>query len=132
MGDKMWLLTRGSYSDFEPLAVFATEEAALRAKEAGLGEDVESIPLNPELVMPPEGYRRVCIEMTRDGDVKYCKEELFQPDAVAGIMAIKPSYLDWAESRSVFFGTVWAKDETHAIKIANELRAQQIAMEVPQ
>jgi hypothetical protein len=117
---KLYLVSNGEYSDYHFCGIYTTKELAKEAiKYYGSIRDIEEIETD---VFPehPKGYYRFDIEMTENGDVIISK------------------YADCSNidvDQSIYFYVLadnlrlkcWAKDEKHAIKITNEIRAQLIA-----
>jgi hypothetical protein len=139
--EKAWMVTRGRYSDYGMIAVF-TDEASAKAYAEMLvanggvsdydGAEVEEVPLNPSIPVLPAGCNPYCVRMERNGD------SLARVDDY-GFWA----NADWGDRRchwmkrgrggavigkiAVWQFSVTARDEEHAVKIANERRVQLIA-----
>lgn len=120
---KVYLVSRGDYSDYHVCGAYSTQENAERAKAIYSGgysdacietRDLDSFEDIPEGLLP------YLVKMRRDGTV----------DEVARESADGRCGHDWApygDGESVAFYML-ARDEEHAIKIANERRGQLIAM----
>lgn len=114
MGQKVYLVTAGEYSDYHLCSVHSTAEKANLAKKLFASEndikefEVDSIPDHPEGLFP------YCVFMDKEGCVRWIglkSVEDFEPESG------KPT----TDGKTVVF-SMWAEDETHAIKIANEQR----------
>jgi hypothetical protein len=130
----VWLIESGSYSDYHVSGVYLSKEDALRvAKFLGLGEDeVREWKLNPGIAELNKGLRQYRIVMRRDGTVENVDtvDDPYDLDTCLTVWD-RPNAPFWKEKgikvQSAISGTVWARNDKHAIKIANEFRAQKIA-----
>ncbi len=139
---KIWLVCTGEYSDYGVVALFDDAHKADAEEFAKLvGGYVEEHPLslNPTHQDPPAGQSFFYLEMCRDGslgswlgsDKGIKKKETLQDDGTLR----ESSYRLWThaecplERRSHWRLNVWmyARDEKHAIKVANEIRIQILA-----
>jgi len=144
----VWLATEGDYSEYRVMAVFSTEGAARQYVAAGHAERVELTELDPEFTALPVGHRLCVVCMMRDGST-FGDDYHRTPDAVRwngddawcgmtmdqahrGYTVIRPL------AKTAAYGTVagymrtaiMARDEEHAIKIANDRRTQLIARDL--
>ena len=112
----VWLVTDGDYSEYHVVGIFSTEEKARRFVElfGGHWDEEELDPFTREIRAGVVAYQ---IRMAEDGDV----------------ISIYATGLP-EEHSPVFFhyndeytGTIHAKSEKHAIKIANDKRRALIA-----
>lgn len=122
----VFLVTHGNYSDYKVCAVFtekALAEKYINSFEENSYEDfrIENYILNPYNKELSNDYKPYFLRMTREGK---CTE-----------IIIKDSSFGF-ESGDIDFGfdinknmyiSIFAKDEIHAIKIANEKRVQLLA-----
>lgn len=113
---KIYLVTDGSYSDYHLCCVCSTPEKAEEAKVLYQADnDVEVYELDG-LPDHPAGMLPFCVQMDAEGfasdvsreSVDYCVEQ-------------KPDWEPYGDDASVAFH-MWATDEKHAVKIANERR----------
>jgi hypothetical protein len=113
----LYVVTSGEYSDYRVRGIYSTHEKAEQARDFFNTEnDIEEHEIDALPEHPP-GMLRYTVLMDRDGRV----------DSVARVDA-GGSYYEWTVRDAVFVGFhVWARDETHAIKIANDRRAQLLA-----
>lgn len=121
---KIYIVTEGSYSDYHIVGTFSTKEKAEEHSLLVLGEErqfydakVEEWDID-EIVDHPKGMFFYNVVMTKDGKTQECKNvgcEYKNTDAPYGDNANFSFYM-------------WARDEKHAIKIANERRTQLIAL----
>lgn len=117
----VYLVTRGSYSDYHVCCVCSTMKKAEYAKRLyNADNDIEPYDVN-HFMGHPVGTLWYEVTMDRDGNVSKCKIE--NPEW-ANDVEWKP-YGDG--NRVTFF--MWAKTDKHAIKIANERRVALIASE---
>ena len=124
MTTKIYLVTDGEYSDFKVIHIASTPEKAEYAKRLYKADnDVEEWVLD-ELQEHPRGMLYYYVWMQEDGTSRICQATPFclatqewEPSALYERMMVVPC---------VRFAA-WAKDEQHAVKIANERRVQLIA-----
>jgi hypothetical protein len=131
-----YLVTAGTYSEYHVIAGFSTKEKAEEylsywVAHGDLGQTwgskekpdarVESVPWDPPLRDLVDGRSLYRVRMKNDGEVKEITEQnlpVESPDE-----EIETSIDSWDH----MYTYVRAKDEAHAIKIANERRVQMIA-----
>jgi hypothetical protein len=140
----VWVVEQGQYSGYRVVGVFSSEgnarliADALNAPEEGKyvpGHDVASVaewPLDPAVAELNAGHYRFNVTMLRDGTVEGIGREPIEWPVSAEVAMWKRAYPakdagGKATEVETLNGTVWAKDEAHAVKIVNELRAQMIA-----
>ena len=132
----IWVIEQGSYFDYRVCGVYSTRENAQRmCEQINKGSYVEATvrewPLDPGIEHLNAGRNLYLVCMRRDGTVERCERE----DIWGDFELANWVYL-WERSKlpafrgknveDVLHGYFWAEDETHAIKSANELRAQWI------
>ena len=109
---KVYVVVKGSYSDYTEIAVFSTEELAKNFINMFInrydGPYVKEYELD-EMVYP-EGMANYQVSHGKDG----LEVRPVDPD----------EYVPITEIHTGFFMTVWAKDEDHAKKIALDKFAQ--------
>lgn len=128
----VWLIESGSYSDYRVVGIFSTREKALLVANAiELNEyDINEWKIDPVIDELNKDMWQYEVLMLRDGEVERVKRR----DA---IFDFKNSVFIWNRPNApaymgknkpqVLVCCVWAKDEKHAVKIANEIRTQKIA-----
>jgi hypothetical protein len=133
-GKSIWLIEQGEYSDYSVRGVFSTKENAERiaALFAG-GYDTPSVnewTLDPGVEETLKGWKQYNLTILRDGTVERCEP---------GRSYLNLADHEWLWERTkapAYQGkgipdalqlTVWAADEVHAVKVANERRVQWIA-----
>lgn len=122
----VFLVTTGEYSDYRVTGVFSTRENAATFMEASGGKanfnDVEEYDLDAAVSLIQSGLRSFLVYMLRDsGDkatVSAVRASEIGTDRDTGWVYERLS--NW--SGPVFRVGVWARDEQHAVKIANEKR----------
>lgn len=125
----LYVVTAGEYSSYGIRAIFDSEEKAKEyVAELGTG-DIELYGLNKEA-----SGQRYSIEMDLNGNVVSCKAvSLKDGDTIHGYihrpLGFKKLRQPWEREHPCFICSVLAKDEKHAIKIANEMRIEAIAYE---
>lgn len=116
---KVYVVTDGEYSDRRTMGIYSTEEKAKDARRLYASDnEVEEYELDLLPAHPP-GMLRYWVRMDIQGNVS----EMVACSAEAGI---DYDWLPHHDRVSVDFH-VWATDEIHAAKIANEKRAQLVA-----
>lgn len=134
---KVWVIEKGSYSDYRVVGVYTTKKKSERVAEAINAGDsyndatVSEWPLDPGYDAINQGRKPFSITMLRDGAV----ERVGRDDV--SYYNIGDQYSIWERTKAPAYkgkgipdalnATVWARDEKHAIKIASERRAQMIA-----
>lgn len=131
---KVFLVSTGRYSEYAVRGIFSTEEKALYAKKYWNSEnDIEPFELDA-LPEHPKDCFFFQVAMDRNGNFDRAKSSPLrqycgfsesgvspcEPDAFARDYRLIGLTNHW-----MFY--VWAHDETHAIKIANERRTALIA-----
>jgi hypothetical protein len=133
----VWVVECGEYSDYRVVGVFTSEKnARMIASAVNAGESNEAKvakwKLDPAVAELRKDYHQFVITMRPDGTV----ENLIKQES--------PSFYDiigklwvWERTQASAYkgqdvtdavhGTVWARNEKHAIKIANEKRLQYLA-----
>jgi hypothetical protein len=130
----VYLVSRGSYSDYRVVAVFSSRKRAQDFIDLVADEEwneIEKYELDPPTVdLVRKGYRYFQVEMLRDGSVlevsavpltAYAIEDCPSTEKVSDFYFIPGS------DGEALAALVWAKDERHAVKIVNDKRAQMIA-----
>ena len=122
--EKVYLISRGSYSDYSVVGAFSTKEKAEQfIKEAKETEQVGCYQLNDEIeelgidcLTTPKGLHPYTVYFNKEK-----------------VISTHPSYVEEMQTVIKPYGyakqlSCWAKDEQHATKIANEIRVQLIAL----
>ena len=117
---KLLLVAAGYYSDYHLCGIYSTQEKAEYAKKLYDADEIEEYALD-ELPVHPKGMLLFSVSMKKDGDDSH----VYQRDASEAEDADEWQPLGNPTERFEFH--MWAKDEEHAIKIANERRVQLIA-----
>jgi hypothetical protein len=134
MGErKVYLVSRGSYSNYSIEAVFDSLELAELYTKTFPGSggydcepSIETYTLNPLVPEMRAGMALYELEMDRNGEVSYLRAA---PDVdPAAVRYVARPYSGGKGLPQRFSVYVLATDEQHAVKIANERRVQMIAM----
>ena len=140
MNKSVWVIEKGSYSDYRVVGVYSTEAGARLVCDRINGDDrhylatVAEWPLDPGVEAINKGLSPFVVWMLRDGtteqvwmdtdDFEYTLDDkpTIRRRSTApinkGKKVVPPDCLT---------ARVFAKDEAHAIKIVNEYRTQMIA-----
>lgn len=126
----VYIVTEGSYSDYHIIAVFDSAKKAQDFIDAYVpGGEIEKFELNPCELELREGWKYYCVEMERDGSAHVRTDGAL--DYIKEAMQNESNLVLRHSGNNVFRTALetycLAKDEQHAIKIANERRAQLIA-----
>jgi hypothetical protein len=122
---KVYAATSGSYSDYGIVAIFSTKEAAQLFMERHPNQwndwnDIEEYDLDPGVLQMRKGYSHWMVQMEEDGSTisaeasgRYNLEAAPDKALRAESAGRRARWFNW-------YG--WAKDQQHALKIANEHR----------
>lgn len=128
MSKKVYIITRGDYSDYHICACFSTrKQAEERLHLYGDGDaEIEEWDLDKAIILP-EGLIPWCVRMNKnDGEVftaRHVPLDEFEDRNYITEEKLRGHF--WYDTFEIY---VLAKDEKHAIKIANEKRTQGIAL----
>lgn len=136
----VWVVERGEYSDYRVEGVYSTRENAERIAAAFNGSGswrdatVAEWEMDPGIDRLGKNLRSFSITMLRDGTVESVDERdrawvNITDDSTFHIWrrTQAPAYRDKPGVVDALRADVWARNEKHAVKIANEKRAQMIA-----
>ncbi len=116
---KVYVTSTGSYSDYKVTGVFTSlDKASFASKLQGDDNDPQEFEVDV-IVDHPEGMFWYRVRMDEFGHASSIRTE--RPPI--------ENYLEWrpcGDNKNMYF-YMWASDEKHAVKIANERRAQLIA-----
>ena len=130
---KIYAVSQGEYSGYEIFGLYSTKELAEEAKKLFASDNgIEEYELDA-LPAHRKGLYFWEVAMNRQGDIV--------PDRRSEAGVVRTSVTEYREGNDAYpvdssFRSkktdamrfrVWAKDEGHAIKVANERRAQMIA-----
>lgn len=121
---KIFVITKGSYSDYSIVGMFSTKEKAQQALDVlsiyDKNDNIEEYELDELDTLTKKfkrGYRIYRVEMDRDGNVKDDIEVTNDID----------TWINKNQQRGMLWGNVLAKNEQQAVKIMNDRRTQFIA-----
>ena len=147
---KVYIVTDGDYSDYHIVGVYTDKEKAEKYTSTYSGR-VEEHDTDPDIPYPPKGYKVWFVGMLKNGTAIYhytmnlpdcvgrCNDApllrwdtpvmgkaipLYPPELLERREKPKDSY-DYKDA--VMYVYVFARNKKHAVKIANEKRAQLIA-----
>ena len=118
---KVYLVTEGDHSDYHVCCVCSTLDKARRAKAIYAADDIEELELDkwPEV---PKGKLRYSVVMDKEGNTAGAShisaEGAWNMEEILPVPCFR---------KSSYRFTMFARDEKHAVKIANDRRAQMIA-----
>lgn len=129
----IYIVTSGSYSDYGINAVFSTKELAQKyidafEKQSFEGFDIEEWELNPFATDLSKGRKPFNILMDIDGNVEKIESKPSYFFFNERISYINAHQAYWNNEKDLLQIAIFANDETHAVKIANEKRTQIIAL----
>jgi hypothetical protein len=116
--NRSYVVSTGTYSDYRVVAVFDSRQEA-ENYTATYGGTVEAYPRNPVVPPAPAGLQRYLIAIYSDRVVVHDRSE----SGVAGTPNLEGTYIEKCTVQGCWCAYVWAKDESHAAKIGNELRS---------
>ena len=119
----VWVIEDGEYSGYRVVGVYSSRENAKKALATFDSGSIARWPLNPNIDEINQGMSRWRVFMRGDGTVEAVDISKSSHESIDYVAKTGHS------SRPFPFisSTVWATDETHAVKIVNEKRAQAIA-----
>ncbi len=123
---KIYMVTSGEYSDYGVDGLFTSKELAQQFVDAfapsGYGgfNDIQEMPLDPHATEVRNGHKPFFVRMDKDGTSSECRIK----DSAYGFDG--EDKLGWDIQGGMYMHT-FAKDQEHAVKIANEKRTQLIA-----
>lgn len=130
---KVYVLTKGCYSDYSIVGIFSTKEKLEEYKKYIPNNDYNDIeeyeinPNKPSLIK--RGYSYWQVFMLKDGHVeKVSRIDNYYKDNNSYVWkrSKAPAYAN-TNTPDVLVSGCWARNEKHAIKITNEKRALYIA-----
>ena len=131
--ETIWIVDKGEYSDYRVIGVFSTKENAVLVADR-FGADVAEWPINPWVDHINQGREPYIVWMERDGTttrVERWPMRYTNRDEEGLMLEKAPRWGGSAWGRPAkgycLRGIVYAKDEAHAVKIANETRSRYIA-----
>lgn len=122
----VFVVTSGSYSDYRIEAVFSSRLLADGFASCFADCQVTEWELDAEQYkIRPDGKILFSVNMGRDGDgqARKCSTD----ETESPLEYIESGMIGSTHYAAEIFGTLYARDEQHAIKIANEKRGQLIA-----
>ena len=126
---KVWVVGNGYYSDYENLAVFSSEGEAENFCEMLNAGSFDSFELDSFANKFPKGKKLYHVTIDKSGD--NASAYIIEPTLDERPLGLRPFYLAtcefFPENDNMRRIECWAKDENHAIKIANDARVQAIA-----
>jgi hypothetical protein len=137
----VWVVEKGSYSDYRVVGVFSSKENAERIRdyintppEDGYIYDDATVaewPLDPGVDALNQGLSRWSVGMLKNGEVERVAPYKYRDE-------LRDEMREWEREEALAYrgkgvpnvlsATVWASDEKHAIKIVNEHRIQMLAL----
>lgn len=130
MDKQIYIVTKGSYSDYCIVAAFLDEVDAdlLASTSSEYRTETYTIGFEHEKMNSlRNGLKPLYVIMGRNGDTESCREGEAEGDSLATTHRIWEQRFGNYPSPSRLFVACWAKDQHHAIKIANEIRVQLIS-----
>jgi hypothetical protein len=122
----VWMIEDGDYSDHHIIGVFSSEENARKMQDK-TGGWIEKRFLDPGINALNDGLTPYRIQMDRDGNMLELEKEKIDERSLSDYPRVGRYPASCGSLIKVAVGTVFAKDESHAVKIMNEHRAQFIA-----
>lgn len=128
----VYVVTSGRYSEYSIDGVFDTRDMAQEFADPFPGMRIEEYTLNPVIPEIRAGLTAFSIYMLRDGSLAQDPNDIgywtSRPEASIVPPEATRRWADLFRGRAVLCCICWARDAQHAIKIANERRAQLIAL----
>ncbi len=128
----IYVVTSGDYSDYSVDGVFDQRDMAQEFVDRIPGARIEEYSLNPAVPEIRAGFSAFSVYMLRDGSLLQDLGDLgywtSRPEASIVPPEVSIRWANRFRGRAVLYCTCWARDAQHAVKIANEHRAQFIAL----
>lgn len=124
----VYAATSGSYSDYSVDAIFSTKARAQAYREAFPKRDwneIEEYVIDQWSTEIERGLIHYNVVMYKDGEVRTVERSEYSCADGHKVYWSMQAY--WRPTKPWANFWVWAKDEKHAVKIANERRVQDIA-----
>ena len=123
---KVYIVTSGDYSDYGIDAVFTNKKTA-EVFAGKIGGEVEIWEISPSDLIDKITHNKIfCVRMNKEGNTDLVMEEDFDSGDIKNAMEKKTEIFKAVDGYSMIT-YMFAKDEKHAVKIANERRVQLIA-----
>lgn len=119
--EKIYVVTDGNYSDYRIMGVFDSKEKAELYIDSFYGR-IEEYVLNPYNEELKNGFKSFAVYMNINGST-----EKYGIKCGNGSTNDNSFFNYYGDDEIYLIANMWAKDEQHAIKIANERRVQYIA-----
>ena len=136
----VWVVEHGEYSDYRVVGVFSSKANAqqiadlVNTTDYGWRDDarVSEWPMDPAVDELRQGFHQFLIDMRRDGTTERIEIQRVSVYELAGSVQMwrrtrAPAYRGNPDKPDVLQAQIWARDEPHAVKIANEHRTRLIA-----
>lgn len=128
--DDVYMVAAGCYSDYHVVGIFSSKKNAKmfisEVYDGGGGKAIITrMPLNPHIDDINNGLKLYFVTMDIDGNTEKIEESkcaYYDDDHLRVWKKTKANFWRKVSIADVVTGAVWAKDEKHAIKIANEFR----------
>ena len=122
---KIYLVSKGEYSDYRILGAYSTQENAETAADL-FGGEVEEYEIDQYIEQIRAGLKMYQVSMKFNGDTwfVYELEQNQEEEHRLGWSFVGESY---REIEITLYASVWANSKEHAAKIVNEHRARMIA-----
>ena len=123
---KVYIVTSGAYSDYRIDAVFTDDKTAKVFADKIDGE-VEIWEISSSNLIDKITHDKIfCVRMNKEGNTDLVMEEDFDSHEIENAIEKKTEIFNAVDGYSMIT-YMFAKDEKHAVKIANERRVQLIA-----
>ncbi len=122
---KVYIVSEGNYSEYHVIGIYSLMENAEYAKKIYYADnDIQEMEMD-FIPKHPYGLLLFHVAMDRDGNTNYVHREGCSVHREECSNYVEREWKPYGDNKHVSF-TSWAKDEGHAIKIANEKRVMLI------
>ena len=142
--EKLYCVTSGSWDSYGIVAIFNTKELAEKFRDSfnkkpyaddddeienfrgdSVNEEIKEMPLNPNKEELLLGFKAYNLEINKQGETKNV-EQAVNPIYLrnCGYYTYPYAYGEPIEKKEYMFVSCYAKDENHAIEIANKKRLE--------
>ena len=117
----VWVIEDGTYSDYHVVGIYSSKENAELANNLCSGE-IRRFDLDPMMNEINSGMSRYLVIMYKDGN----SEKVQESDLLFDFENKEEFYFPKSNENRSLRAYVWAKDEEHALKIADERRIRML------
>ena len=125
----VYLVSSGSYSDYSVRGIYSTlEKAEARARLVSDANEVSEFELDEGIELIQQGLNSWVVDVWDDGEIRAFQDGYSFSEAAGGQVTDRRNQGQCGRHIAFHF-YVFARDEAHALKIAQDKRAEYLAKE---